>query len=128
MGSVTFGLQIDGEKAEVIMLVNSVKGIEFLYSSSVKLGAGASIAAGPVGAGAAGAKANLNADFLTFARAKGAYAGLSLEGAVISIRDSWNQAYYGKEVRPTDILVAGTVSNKHSEALKSVVNKATTKK
>jgi lipid-binding SYLF domain-containing protein len=127
MGSVTFGLQIGGEKAEVIMLVNSVKGIESLYSSSVKLGAGASIAAGPVGAGA-GAKANLSADFLTFARSKGAYVGLSLEGAVISIRDSWNKAYYGKEVRPTDILVKGTVSNKHSEGLKSVVNKATTKK
>jgi lipid-binding SYLF domain-containing protein len=127
MGSVTFGLQFGGEKAEVIMLVNTVKGIESLYSSSVKLGAGASIAAGPIGAGA-GAKANLSADFLTFSRTKGAYAGLSLEGAVIEVRDSWNKAYYGKEVRPTDILVTKTVSNKHSEGLKSVVSKATKKK
>jgi lipid-binding SYLF domain-containing protein len=124
MGSVTFGLQIGGEKAEVIMLVNSVKGIESLYTSSVKLGAGASIAAGPVGAGA-GAKANLNADFLSFARTKGAYAGLSLEGAVIAIRDSWNKAYYGKEVRPVDILVTKKVSNKYSERLQSVLDKFT---
>jgi lipid-binding SYLF domain-containing protein len=109
------------------MLVNSVKGIESLYTSSVKLGAGASIAAGPVGAGA-GAKANLNADFLSFARTKGAYAGISLEGAVIEIRDSWNKAYYGKDVRPVDILVTKKVSNKHSEALQAVVNKATRKK
>jgi lipid-binding SYLF domain-containing protein len=127
MGSVTFGLQIGGEKAEVIMLVNTMKGIESLYSASVKLGAGASIAAGPVGAGA-GAKANLNADFLTFARSKGAYAGISLEGAVIEIRDSWNKAYYGKEVRPVDILVTKKVSNKHSEALQAVLEKVTLKK
>ena len=126
MGSVTFGLQIGGEKAEVIMLVNTVKGIESLYSTSVKLGAGSSIAAGPVGGGA-GAKANLNADFLSFARTKGAYVGLSLEGSVISIRDSWNKAYYGEEVRPVDILVTKKVSNKHSEALQSVLEKFTKK-
>ncbi len=126
MGSVTFGLQIGGEKAEVIMLVNTVKGIESLYSTSVKLGVGSSIAAGPVGGGA-GAKANLNADFLSFARTKGAYVGLSLEGSVISIRDSWNKAYYGKEVRPVDILVTKKVSNKHSEALQSVLDKFTKK-
>jgi len=127
MGSVTFGLQIGGEKAEVIMIVNTPKGIESLYSSSVKLGAGASIAAGPVGAGA-GAKANLNADFLSFARSKGAYVGISLEGAVIEIRDSWNKAYYGKEVRPVDILVTKKVSNKHSEGLQAVLDRMTAKK
>jgi lipid-binding SYLF domain-containing protein len=124
MGSVTFGLQIGGEKAEVIMLANSVKGIESLYNTSVKLGVDVSIAAGPVGAGV-GEKANLNADFLSYARTKGAYAGISLEGAVIDVRNSWSKAYYGEEVRPVDILVNKKVSNKYSEPLQAVLDKVT---
>ena len=113
IGSVTFGLQIGGEAAEVVMLAMSQKAIDSLLSSSFKLGGDISIALGPVGAGAKASAdiPNVNADFLTFAKSKGLYAGLNLEGAVVAVRDSLNKAYYGKYVRPADIIVAMDVSN-----------------
>lgn len=121
MGSVTFGLQIGGESAEVVMLVMTQKAVDTLYSNSMKLGADASIAAGPVGTGA---KANIVADFISFARSKGAYAGINLEGSVIDVRDSLNKAYYGKEARPVDILAKRAVSNPGADGLRDDLKKA----
>jgi lipid-binding SYLF domain-containing protein len=121
LGSVTFGLQIGGEAAEVIMMVRSQKGIDKLLSTSFKLGGDTSVAAGPVGAGA---KTSITADILSFARTKGAYAGASFEGAVIKTRDEWNRAYYGKPVRPIDIFVKRSVSNPGSAELRTAVAKA----
>ena len=125
IGSVTFGFQIGGEAAEVIMMVRTQKALDTMYASSFKLGADASIAAGPVGGGA---KSNVVADILSFARSKGAYAGVSLEGAVIKTRDSWNEGYYGKAVRPVDILVKRSVSNPGSAELRTTVARAELKK
>ena len=109
MGSVPFGLQIGGEAAEVIMLVTSKKAIDSLYASSVKLGGDASIALGPVGAGA---ESTVAADFISFTKSKGLYAGLNLEGSLLAVRDKLNQGYYGKVVSPVDIIVQDKVSNK----------------
>ena len=121
LGSVTFGLQIGGEAAEVIMMVRSQKGIDKLLTTSFKLGGDTSVAAGPVGAGA---KTSITADILSFARSKGAYAGANFEGAVIKTRDEWNQAYYGKPVRPVDIYVKRSVSNPGSAELRTDITKA----
>ncbi len=121
IGSVSFGLQIGGEAAEVIMVVRTTRAIEKLYASSFKLGGDASFAVGPVGAGA---KANVMADIVSFARSKGAYVGLSLEGAVVETRDDWNGAYYGRPVRPTDIFVKHAVSNPGSNQLRKAVARA----
>jgi lipid-binding SYLF domain-containing protein len=122
LGSVSFGFQIGVKKSEVIMLVMSDKGIEALYSSSFKLGGEVSVAAGPVGAGAEGATApNLSADYLSFARSKGVFAGLSLEGAVVKINDDFNRAYYGRETRPVDILVKRDVANASARDLRDAV-------
>jgi lipid-binding SYLF domain-containing protein len=87
----------------------------------MKLGADASIAAGPVGTGA---KANIVADFISFARSKGAYAGLNLEGSVLDVRDSLNKAYYGKDVRPVDILAKRAASNPGAMGLRNDLQKA----
>jgi lipid-binding SYLF domain-containing protein len=118
IGSVTFGLQIGGEAAQVIMVVRSQGALDSLYSSSVKLGGDTSISAGPVGGGAKGA---VTANIVSFGKSKGAYAGLNLEGAVLSVRDSWNEAYYGKPVRPTDIFVKKSVSNPGSAELRKAI-------
>lgn len=114
VGSVTFGLQIGAQAAEVIMMAMSQKAIDSLYSSSFKLGGDASVALGPVGTGA---KANVTADFISFAKAKGLYAGINLEGSVVDVRDGLNHAYYGREVRPTDIIVKKDVDNAGSREL-----------
>ncbi len=121
IGAVTFGLQIGGEAAEVIMMAMSQKAIDSLFSSSFKLGGDTSIALGPVGAGA---KGNITADFISFAKTKGLYAGLNLEGSVVDVRDSLNRAYYGKEVSPVDIVVKKEVNNEGSAELRATVKKA----
>ena len=121
IGSVTFGLQIGGEASEVVILAMTQKAVDSLLSSSFKLGGDVSIALGPIGGGA---KANadipnVTADFISFAKSKGLYAGLNLEGAVVAVRDSLNQAYYGKDVRPADIIVKQDVSNRKSAELRT---------
>jgi lipid-binding SYLF domain-containing protein len=117
MGSGTFGLQAGVEKAEVVLLVMTEKGLNAMLSNKFQLGADASVAAGPVGVGAQAA----TADILQFSRSKGVFAGLTVEGAVIAPRDKWNQAYYGKEVLPTDILLGHTVQVAAADQLRKAV-------
>jgi lipid-binding SYLF domain-containing protein len=123
LGSVTFGLQIGGQAAEVLMLAITQRAVDSLLSSSFKLGGEASVALGPVGGGAK-ASADLpkvTADFLTFVKAKGLYAGLNLEGAVVAVRDGLNDAYYGKDVRATDIIVKHNVWNRDAAELREAL-------
>ena len=117
IGEASFGLQIGGEASEVILLAMTERGVSKLLSTSVKLGADVSVAAGPVGAGVRGETAGLSVDIVSFARSKGLYAGISLEGAVVATRDGLNQAYYGKAVTPTDILIRGGTSNPQAAKL-----------
>jgi lipid-binding SYLF domain-containing protein len=118
LGSVSFGLQFGGEVAEVVMMVRTQKAVDKLLTSSFKLGGDTSIAVGPVGGGA---KSNIVADIFSFSRSKGAFAGIALDGAIISTKDKWNNAYYGKAVTPVDILVKRSVSNPNSaEFIKAV--------
>jgi lipid-binding SYLF domain-containing protein len=126
LGSVTFGLQFGGEAAEVVMVAVNQKGIESLLSSSVKLGGDVSIAIGPIGGGAKGAVTipEVKADFVSFARTKGLYGGLNLEGAVLGVRDGLNSAYYGKNVSPRDILLRRVVEEPGANELRSALEKA----
>jgi len=125
VGSVTFGLQIGGEAAEVVMLAMNQKAIDTLVTSTVKLGGDASIAVGPIGGGAKGAVTvpAVTADFVSFAKSKGLYAGLNLEGSVLAVRDSLNQAYYGKTTTPRDIIVKRNVKNPGAGSLRAMLQK-----
>jgi hypothetical protein len=66
----------------------------------------------------------LSADMVTSAKTKGLFGGISLEGAGIAVRDEENRHYYGKDIRPTDILVMRTVSNPQSADLRDALAKA----
>ena len=125
VGGASFGFQIGGQASEVILLAMTDRGVTSLLSNSLKLGADVGLAAGPVGAGVAASSANLSADILSFARSKGLYGGVSLDGAVMAVRGSLNDAYYGRKVTPTDILVRRDVSNPRSAGLLGAVRKAT---
>ena len=127
LGSASFGLQIGGQASEVILVAMTDRGVTALLANSLKLGADVGVAAGPVGAGMAASTANLSADILSFARSKGLYGWLSLDGAVMAVRGSLNDAYYGKKVTPTDILVRREVSNPQAGGLLQSVRKATGK-
>ena len=123
IGEVSFGLQAGGDLAEIVLVALTDRGVSALLSTSAKLGADASIALGPIGAGLAGATQNLSADIVSYSRNRGLYGGLSLEGAVVAVRGGLNTAYYGKEVTPTQILIQREVSNPHANGLIGAVEK-----
>ena len=115
MGSVSFGLQIGADVSEIILMVMTNKGMDAMLSTEFKLGADVALAAGPVGASA---KAQ-TADVLAYGRSKGAFGGVSVEGAIIKPRYELNNTYYGKEVRLVDIIINQAVSNKQADSLRS---------
>ncbi len=120
MGSITFGLQIGGEAAEVVLMIRSDKGRRALLTREFKLGGDVSVAAGPTGAGAQVA----TADVLAFSRTKGLFGGLTVEGAVIEPKEKWNQAYYGQAASPEEVLVAQRVSNPQADPLRQAIARA----
>ncbi|MCP4575929.1 MAG: lipid-binding SYLF domain-containing protein [Deltaproteobacteria bacterium] len=122
LGSVSFGLQIGAESASVIMQVRTQRGLESLYGTSFKLGADCSVAAGPVGVGAAGK--GVTGDFISFSRAQGAFAGIAFDGSMVKVNGDFNKDYYGKEARPVDIFVKKSVSNRGSANLRKALKKA----
>ena len=124
IGEVSFGLQAGADASEVTLLAMTDRGVNALLSTSVKLGADMSVAAGPVGIGVRAATANISADIVSFSRSKGLYGGLSVDGAVVATRGALNTAYYGKDVSTQDILIRATVSNPQAAPLVELIKKA----
>lgn len=124
MGSVSFGFQLGAEAAEVILMVMTERGMDAMLTTNFKLGADVSIAAGPVGVGIKKA----TADVLSFSRSKGAYGGMSIEGAVIKTRDKMNSAYYGQQVSPADVIIRRKVKNSKADELRKVIAEGPPKK
>ena len=123
ISSASFGLQAGVETSEAILVIETLKGVESLLSSTIKLGADASAVIGPKGSGIEGATSmSKGNDFVTYSRSQGAFVGLSLEGASIRTRDDLNKTYYGSAVRPSDIvLVRNVKSNPQSQMLHQAV-------
>jgi lipid-binding SYLF domain-containing protein len=102
-GSV--GYQIGGSSTDLVMLFMNDRALHSLLSDKFKLGADASVAAGPVGrSAAAGTDLKLNAEILSYSRSKGIFAGVSLDGAVVQADKSGDQALYGDNVNIHEIL------------------------
>jgi lipid-binding SYLF domain-containing protein len=114
LATASIGFQAGIAKSEAVMLVMTDKAFNSFLSNKFKLGGDASVAAGPVGAGA---QSDIKADVYTFSRSKGLYGGLNLDGTMVTINGKWNQAYYGKPVTPVDILVRHSATNPGSGAL-----------
>jgi lipid-binding SYLF domain-containing protein len=105
----SWGLQIGAEGIDLVMIFQNDKGMDRLINSKFEIGADASAAAGPVGRHAsADTDWKMNAEILTYSRAKGIFAGLTLNGASIRRDDDSTQAEYGREIPTRDILM-GTV-------------------
>jgi len=118
MGSASLGFQAGASSAEVVMIVNSQKALDSLYTNKFKLGGDASVAAGPKGVGTG---ASLTADFVVYSTVKGAFAGMSVDGSVLDVRQSLNQAYYGKPVTPVDIVVKKDATSADAAGLRATL-------
>jgi len=107
----SFGFQIGGEATDFVLLVMNERGASGILASKVKLGGDASVAAGPVGRDAsADTDATLRAGILSYSRARGLFAGVSLEGSTIRPDNGDNRRVYGREIPARDIVLAGVVA------------------
>jgi lipid-binding SYLF domain-containing protein len=107
----SFGFQIGGEATDFVLLVMNERGASGILASKVKLGGDASVAAGPVGRDAsADTDVTLRAEILSYSRARGLFAGVSLEGSTIRPDNGDNRRVYGKNIPARDIVLAGAVA------------------
>jgi lipid-binding SYLF domain-containing protein len=108
-GSV--GFQIGGQATDLILLVMNDRGMESILSSKVKLGADASVAAGPKGRDAsADTDAKMRAEILSYSRSRGVFAGISLEGSTLRPDDEASEQVYGHAVKAKEIVRSQTMS------------------
>jgi SH3 domain-containing YSC84-like protein 1 len=107
----SFGFQIGGQATDFVLLVMDDSGARGILASKVKLGADASVAAGPVGRDAsAETDATLRADILSYSRARGLFVGVSLEGSTVRPENGDNRRVYGREIPARTIVLSGTVA------------------
>lgn len=106
----SIGFQIGFTQIDVVMLFMNQKGVDKLIGDKFTIGADASAAAGPVGRQtAAQTNIRMDAEILTYSRAKGLFAGISLDGATLRSDKDDNRDFYGKDVDARKILLDGTV-------------------
>ena len=122
LAAASIGLQIGGEVQEVVFTLMNDGAVNAILSNEFKLGADASVAIGPIGAGLeASSTTNLDADIYAFSKAVGLFGGGALEGAKIFERESWNSEYYGTAVSPRSIVVDRRHYNPHADRLRSAL-------
>lgn len=126
---VNIGFQLGGEATDFVLLVMNPKGARSLLSSKVKLGGDASAAAGPKGRSAeAATDIVMNAEILSYSRAKGLFAGISLEGSTLRSDGSANEKLYGRKLSAEDIIRSGKGKTPASaSALTGLLNKKSPK-
>jgi SH3 domain-containing YSC84-like protein 1 len=106
----SFGLQLGGEATDFVLLMMSDRSAKGVLTSKVKLGADASAAAGPKGRDAAAATdATMRAEILSYSRARGAFAGVSLEGSTLRPDNDANKKLYGQDIKAEDIVLKDEV-------------------
>jgi len=125
----SFGFQIGGSETDVVLLVMNKSGAKKLLSSKFTVGGDASAAAGPVGrTSSAATDAQLHAEILTYSRARGLFAGISLEGATLRQDDEWNKDLYGKTVSNNDVVMSNTPPPAAASKLLAELNKYSSRK
>ena len=107
----SIGFQIGGQATDLVLLVMNQKGADSILSSKVKLGVGASVAAGPKGRDAtASTDAYMQSEILSYSRAQGVFAGVSLQGSTIRPDDDASAKVYGRKIRARDIVLGKTIA------------------
>jgi SH3 domain-containing YSC84-like protein 1 len=125
VGGGSWGLQIGVEGVDLVMLVMNEQGFQHLLSSKFQLSGEGSVAAGPVGRHAsAGTDWKMNTQVLTYSRSRGAFAGITLEGAVVQQDDDSTRAIYGKRMMFRRILSGKVATPESAEAFVKAVSTA----
>src|SRR3982075_1696718 len=107
----SFGFQIGGQATDFVLLVMNESGARGILASKVKLGGDASVAAGPVGRdSSAETDATLRSEILSYSRARGLFAGVSLEGSTIRPDNGDNRRVYSRKIPANEIVLSGRVA------------------
>jgi lipid-binding SYLF domain-containing protein len=110
IGGGSVGLQIGGQKVDLVLLIMNRTGVEGLLQNKFEMGAGAAVSAGPVGRNtSASTDLLLKAQVISYSRSRGLFAGLELKGAVLTQDKDANEAVYESTVSARDIIVEGKV-------------------
>jgi SH3 domain-containing YSC84-like protein 1 len=121
IGGVSAGLQLGGSSTDFVLLIMSQKGVDAMLAGKTKLGSDATAAAGPSGATTAGGAGGT--DVLSYARASGLFAGVSLGGATLSADSDANKRLYDKDIAPKEIVTENTVkTTEGGQSLISLLN------
>jgi lipid-binding SYLF domain-containing protein len=127
LGAASIGLQIGVSASEVVMVIMNERGVRAIISNEVKLGADLSVAAGPIGSrGETATTGNLVADIYSYARSRGLFAGISLEGGLIKPATDENTEFYGKGVKVEDLVIQRTAGANKAMGLRNTLQRAAT--
>jgi lipid-binding SYLF domain-containing protein len=119
----SLGFQVGGQLSETIFTIMNEKALDAVLDNQMKLGGNVSAAAGPVGKGVgADTTTHFGSDVYTFAKTSGLFGGVSLEGAGMLKKDSWNRAYYGEGSSPYAIVIQHKFQNPNTSALVTAVS------
>lgn len=122
MGGGSIGFQVGVQDAQVVMLIMNERALNAVLDSQFKFGADAGVALGTLGRGISGATtAAVGADIVTIARARGLFAGISLDGSLLSVRSESMRAYFGRDVSPRQVVVGMEAHNPGSDPLRAAL-------
>ncbi|HVY15158.1 MAG TPA: YSC84-related protein [Rhodopila sp.] len=124
IGSGSFGLQIGIEDNQLLMLIMTEHGLNAVLDSQIKLGGTAGLAIATLGAGVQGSTtAAVGADIVAFAASRGLFAGISLEGSVMSTNTKWDQAYYGQPFAARQLVMQMQGANPGADPLRDLLTR-----
>jgi SH3 domain-containing YSC84-like protein 1 len=124
IGSGSFGLQIGIQDSQLIMMIITRRGLNAVLDSQLKLGATAGLAIATVGAGIQGSTTTAaGADIVAFAESRGLFAGVSLEGSVMSADTAANQAYYGQRYASRQIVMEMQGTNQGADPIRELLTR-----
>lgn len=122
MGSGSFGFQAGIQDAEIIMMILTNKGLGAIMDSQFKFGADASIAIATIGAGVEGdTTAALRADIVAFSQTRGLFAGVALNGSILTSDTGWNRGYYGADYAARQIVMQAQARNPGADPLRAML-------
>jgi lipid-binding SYLF domain-containing protein len=122
MGTANIGFQFGIQDSQTLLVIRSDRGLNAILDSQFKFGADASVAVAAYGGTVQGATtANLGADIVAVSRSRGLFAGVALDGTILSSRSEWNMAYYGQELSERQIVVQVAAHNPGADPLRAVL-------
>jgi lipid-binding SYLF domain-containing protein len=125
LASASVGLQIGVSSSEVVMVIMNQRGLRAMMNNKVKLGADLNVAAGPLGVrGETATSGNLVADIYSYARSRGLFAGVSLEGGIVKMSSRYNKQYYGREPSVEQVLLEHQLAAKYAPSLRAALASA----